>query len=191
MKKEIEKKLSEFLITIFFYFISLVISGIFRLNNVLNILDNEIIESAKLSGYAGLITSSLFSTIVILLISFIAYLFIEIFELKIVTKTLIDGLIVSIYTLIVFEIIRIILTILIFDEAVNSIIDLESIIENLKSSEWYFYDNILKTLMIISTGVVFGINTIKQNKNYLNVIILSVIIFLGFYISTLNVFNNI
>lgn len=191
MKKETEKKLSELLITIFFYFISLVVSGVFRINSVLDILDIEIIESAKLSGYAGLITSSLFSSIVILLISLIAYFSIQIFELRVETKTLIDGLIVSTYVLIIFEIIRIVLAILIFDKAVNDIIDLDNIIENLKNSEWYFYDNIIKIFMIISTGVVFGVNTIKENKNYLNVIILSIIILLGFYISTLNIFNNI
>lgn len=191
MKKETEKKLSELLITIFLYLISLVVSGVLRINSVLDILDIEIIESAKLSGYAGLITSSLFSSIVILLISLIAYFSIQIFELRVETKTLIDGLIVSTYVLIIFEIIRIVLAILIFDKAVNDIIDLDNIIENLKNSEWYFYDNIIKIFMIISTGVVFGVNTIKENKNYLNVIILSIIILLGFYISTLNIFNNI
>ena len=191
MIKETEKKLSEFLITIFFYFISLVVSGVFRINSVLEILDIEIIESAKLSGYAGLITSSLFSSIVILLISLITYFLIQIFELRVKTKTLIDGLIVSTYALIIFEIIRIVLAILIFDKAVDNIIDFDNIIENLKNSEWYYYDNIIKIFMIISTGVVFGVNTIKENKNYLNVIILSIIILLGFYISTLNIFNNI
>lgn len=191
MKKETEKKLSEFLIVIFFYSISLVVSGIFRINSVLDILDNEIVESAKLSGYIGLITSSLFSSIVIILISFTAYFSIQIFELKIDTENLIDGLITSIYVLIIFEIVRVILALFLFENAVYKITNSDNIIENLKNSEWYFYDNIIKILMILSTGIVFGLQTIEKNKNYLNVIILSIIILLGFYISTLNIFNTI
>lgn len=85
MRQETEKMISEFLIVIFFYFISLIVSGSYRINNVLEILDSEIIKSAKLSGYASLITSSLFSSTVIIIIFFIAYFSIQIFNLKIDT----------------------------------------------------------------------------------------------------------
>lgn len=191
MRKETEKQISEFLIVIFFYFISLVASGAYRINNVLDVLDSEIIKSAKLSGYAGLITSSLFSSIVIIIISLIAYFSIQIFNLKIETKLLLNGLITSVYVLIVFEIIRVVLALFLFEDAVDKITNSESIIESLKNSEWYFYDDIVKISMILSTGIIFGIETIEKNKNYLNVIILSIIVLLGFYISTINIFNTV
>ncbi len=191
MKQETEKKISSFIITIFLYFISLLVAGIYRINNVLEILDNEILEAAKLSGYTGLITSSIFSSIVIILISLIAYFSIQIFDLKIDTKTLLEGITTSIYVLIIFEIVRLILAFLLFENAVNEIGNSDKIIESLKNSEWYFYDDIIKVLMILSTAIIFGIEIIEKNKNYLNVIILSIIILLGFYISTLNIFNTI
>jgi len=191
MKKETEKKISEFLIVLFLYLLSLVISGSFRINSVLDILNSQIVQSAKLSSYVGLITSSIFSSIVIIIILLIAYFFIQIFELEIKTITLIDGLITSIYVLIIFEVVRVILTILVFDEAVKNITDNENIIEELKNSCWFFYDNIVKFLMILSTGVVFGLNTVSENKNYLNVIILSLVILICFYISTINLFHSI
>lgn len=191
MIKETEKNISGFIITIFLYFISLIATGIYRIDSVLEVLDNEILESAKLSGYTGLITSCIFSSIVIILISFIAYFSIQIFDLKIDTKTLLQGITTSIYVLIIFEIVRLILAFLLFENAVGKIGDSDNIIESLKNSEWYFYDDIIKVLMIISTGIVFGVETIEKNKNYLNVIILSIIILLGFYISTLNIFNII
>jgi hypothetical protein len=191
MRQETEKMISEFLIVIFFYFISLIVSGSYRINNVLEILDSEIIKSAKLSGYASLITSSLFSSTVIIIIFFIAYFSIQIFNLKIDTKSLIDGLITSVYILIIFEIVRVVLALFLFEDAVYKIVSSEGIIESLKNSEWYFYDDIIKILMILSTGIVFGIETIEKNKNYLDVIILSIIIPLGFYISTINIFSTI
>lgn len=191
MRQETEKMISEFLIVIFFYFISLIVSGSYRINNVLEILDSEIIKSAKLSGYASLITSSLFSSTVIIIIFFIAYFSIQIFNLKIDTKSLIEGLITSVYILIIFEIVRVVLALFLFEDAVYKIVSSEGIIESLKNSEWYFYDDIIKILMILSTGIVFGIETIEKNKNYLDVIILSIIIPLGFYISTINIFSTI
>jgi hypothetical protein len=191
MRQETEKMISEFLIVIFFYFISLIVSGSYRINNVLEILDSEIIKSAKLSGYASLITSSLFSSTVIIIIFFIAYFSIQIFNLKIDTKSLIDGLITSVYILIIFEIVRVVLALFLFEDAVYKIVSSEGIIESLKNSEWYFYDDIIKILMILSTGIVFGIETIEKNKNYLDAIILSIIIPLGFYISTINIFSTI
>jgi hypothetical protein len=169
----------------------LIVSGSYRINNVLEILDSEIIKSAKLSGYASLITSSLFSSTVIIIIFFIAYFSIQIFNLKIDTKSLIDGLITSVYILIIFEIVRVVLALFLFEDAVYKIVSSEGIIESLKNSEWYFYDDIIKILMILSTGIVFGIETIEKNKNYLDVIILSIIIPLGFYISTINIFSTI
>jgi hypothetical protein len=191
MRQETEKMISEFLIVIFFYFISLIVSGSYRINNVLEILDSEIIKSAKLSGYASLITSSLFSSTVIIIIFFIAYFSIQIFNLKIDTKSLINGLITSVYILIIFEIVRVVLALFLFEDAVYKIVSSEGIIESLKNSEWYFYDDIIKILMILSTGIVFGIEIIEKNKNYLDVIILSIIIPLGFYISTINIFSTI
>lgn len=191
MRQETEKMISEFLIVIFFYFISLIVSGSYRINNVLEILDSEIIKSAKLSGYASLITSSLFSSTVIIIIFFITYFSIQIFNLKIDTKSLIEGLITSVYILIIFEIVRVVLALFLFEDAVYKIVSSEGIIESLKNSEWYFYDDIIKILMILSTGIVFGIETIEKNKNYLDVIILSIIIPLGFYISTINIFSTI
>lgn len=190
MKKETEKKISVFLLILFLNSMLLVISGSFKINILLDILDPEIVQSAKLSSYVSLITSSLFSSVVIVIISLIAYFSIQIFELRITTINLINGLINSIIVLMVFELIRIILTILVFDEAVVNIGNIENFIEELKNSRWFLYDNIIKFLMILSTGIVFGLNNIYENKNYLNVIILSIIITLGFYISTINLFHS-
>ena len=55
----------------------------------------------------------------------------------------------------------------------------------------YHYDNILKLLMVLSTGIIFGVETFKKAKNNLHVTILSLIILVGFYISTLSIFNSI
>ncbi|WP_299108003.1 hypothetical protein [uncultured Tenacibaculum sp.] len=186
MKRETEKNISEFLIVILAYLISLILSGVFRINSILNTLNNEIVESAKLSSYVGLITSSIFSSIVIIIIALIAYFTIKTFKLKIETNLLIDGITTSIYILIIFELIRVILTLLIFDEAVASIAFHDNIIVGLKNSKWFFYDSIIKYLMILSTGIVFILNTIPKNKNYSSVILLSAIISICFYISTIN-----
>lgn len=78
MKKETEKKISEFLLILFLYSMLLVISGSFKINSLLDILDPEIVQSAKLSSYVSLITSSLFSSVVIVIISLIAYFSIQI-----------------------------------------------------------------------------------------------------------------
>lgn len=185
MKKEVEVKLSEFLIIVLFYFISIVVSGIYRFNIVLNNLDIELIKSTKLSGYVSLITSSLFSAIVIIIISFMAYFSIKIFFLEIDTRTLIEGLINSVYVLIFFEIVRVLLTFFMFEDAIRDISSLGGIIKNLKISKWYYYDNRIKILVILSTGIIFGVVTFKKNKNYFNAILLSIIILLGFYVSTL------
>ncbi|SFS75739.1 hypothetical protein SAMN05660206_104273 [Sphingobacterium wenxiniae] len=45
--------------------------------------------------------------------------------------------------------------------------------------------------MVLSTGIIFGVETFKKAKNNLHVTILSLIILVGFYISTLSIFNSI
>ncbi len=191
MKQKTGKKVSEYVLTLLVYLITLIAFGAYRINSILNVLDKDIVGSAKLSSYVSLVTSSVFSIIVVIVISFIAYFLIQIFDIRISTTNLINSIISSIIVLIIFELIKFGLSVVFFDKAVYQITDFNNIINSLKNSQWYYYEGIINVVMISFTGIVFGINTSLKNKNYLDITLLSMVMIVGFYISTLNVFDSI
>ena len=134
MTKKNEIGLKEFLILCIFYLTFIVGTGFYRVNLMTDILNENIVQIAKLSGSISMVLTSLFSVITVFLISFICKLIIEMFSFSLSNNSLIQGLIFSVFTLICFEMLRFFNAYIFLEESIKNIHNQENLIEEIMNT---------------------------------------------------------
>ena len=185
-------ELKEFLILCIFYLVLVISTGFYRINLMTNILDENIVQIAKLSGTISMVLTSLFSVITVFLIGFICKLIIEIFSFSLSNASLVRGLIFSVFTLIFFETLRFFNVYIFLEKSITHISGQDDLIEEIMNTKWYRIDQTLSKTMILTTALFFGIGLgegLKLNwKSFIEIVMVSTIFLLGFYLSTIKLF---
>ena len=181
--------LKEFLILCIFYLTLVIGTGFYRGNLMTNILDEDIVQIAKLSGTISMVLTSLFSVITVFLIGVICKLTIDIFSFSLSNANLIQGLIYSVFTLIFFETLRFFNAYIYLEESISHINNQDNLIEEIMKTKWHNIDIFLSKIMIIISSSFFafglGKNIIMNKKRVFEILLISIVFLLGFYISTI------
>lgn len=186
-----QKGLSRYVLSLFVYLIAALTAGFLKVSLATEILSSDIIESARLSAYVGLTLSALVSAIIILLISAICYFLIDLFALDIDAQVLVSGLRWAVVVFTAFEVLKIPLVYILLKDELKHIDGTADVIAQLKTTAWYFYDAMLTYSMLITATIVFGLELSSgtKNKHPVQVLIVSLVLLLGFYLSTIDVFK--
>jgi hypothetical protein len=93
----------------------------------------------------------------------------------------------AIFIFILFEVIKFIFAYVVLEKNIRDIPFSENLIENIKETSWFYYDNILKLLMIIMSSLIYIITLkIKEiDTKHSTMLFLLFTLLIGFYISTL------
>lgn len=182
-------ELKEFLILCIFYLTLVIGTGLYRINLMTDILDKDIVQIAKLSGTISMVLTSLFSVITIFLIGFICKLIIDIFSFSLSSASLTRGLMFSVFTLVCFEVLRFFNAYLFLEESIKHIHNDEDLIEEIIKTRWHNIDQQLSKIMLFVSSIFFAFGlgkNLKMNKGSLfEVILISVVFLIGFYLSTI------
>lgn len=182
-------ELKEFLILCIFYLTLVIGTGLYRINLMTDILDKDIVRIAKLSGTISMVLTSLFSVITIFLIGFICKLIIDIFSFSLSSASLTRGLMFSVFTLVCFEVLRFFNAYLFLEESIKHIHNDEDLIEEIIKTRWHNIDQQLSKIMLFVSSIFFAFGlgkNLKMNKGSLfEVILISVVFLIGFYLSTI------
>jgi|GEM_PF-3112840 len=188
MTTTIQKSTARFARILAVYLAVLIIFGIFKLMAFFDYISFEYFLSARVSAVISLFVSSLISIIIIALLCGILCLCNIIFEFEIKNTDLVDCVSCSVYVFILFELIRLVLCFFLLGNELKPLIIDNNIVEQLKNTRWFFYDSILRYVMIFTGSVVFSINmyVTKRYKDVLGVVAISLILLLGLYVSTID-----
>jgi hypothetical protein len=182
-------ELKEFLILCIFYLTLVIGTGLYRINLMTDILDKDIVQIAKLSGTISMVLTSLFSVITIFLIGFICKLIIDIFSFSLNSASLTRGLMFSVFTLVCFEVLKFFNAYLFLEESIKHIHNDEDLIEEIIKTRWHNIDQQLSKIMLFVSSIFFAFGlgkNLKMNKGSLfEVILISVVFLIGFYLSTI------
>ncbi|WP_340065230.1 hypothetical protein [Ascidiimonas aurantiaca] len=191
MRKTAEKKIAEFIQLLFIYFILSLAIGAVKVYYVTGILNPEIIETAKVSGYVSLIVSSIVSMIVLLLITGICYFVIQVFDLKISTPVLLEGIKTSVIVFMIAELVKFSFVFIFLRQEIQTFTASVDIMPELKLTRWYFYDSTVKYAMLLIGTFAFGFKTyeITQGRYFFHILVLSMVLLAGFYVSTIDLFG--
>nr|WP_315170236.1 hypothetical protein [uncultured Flavobacterium sp.] len=184
---KLENTISKTIICLLVYLLILSISGILKSNIIIDIIPSELINSAKISSYVSVIISSTISILIIGFMICIVYFLNIIFALGINEKSLIVSFGNAIFVFILFEVIKFIFAYVMLEKDIRNITFSENLIESIKETSWFYYDNILKLLMIIMSSLVYIITLkIKEiDTKHSTMLFLLFTLLIGFYISTL------
>lgn len=189
----ISKAFAEIAVILIIYIVILIVSGIYKSNILLNELPRDIIESARISSYVSLTISSIISAIFIGLI--IGFLFFSniLFGININEYDIISSFDNTILVLIFFELVRFLFALLELEKQISYISFSENFLEEVKLTEWYFYDTSFKYVMIFISPIIFAVTLKKRTKDVgnFNLVFLSVLVLLGFYLSSIDLFETL
>ncbi|MEH0008132.1 MAG: hypothetical protein V6Z82_05365 [Flavobacteriales bacterium] len=191
MREMTQKGLSRYVLTLLIYLVAALTAGFLKVSLTTGILSPDIIQSARLSAYVGLTLSAVVSVIIILLISAICYFLIDLFASGIDAQVLVSGLRWAVVVFTAFEVLRIPLVYIYLKNELKHIDGTADVIAQLKRTAWYFYDSMLTYSMLVTATIVFGVELSSgtKNKHPVQVLIVSLILLLGFYLSTIDVFK--
>jgi len=191
MKKIAEKKVAELIRFLFIYFILSLAIGAFKVHYITSILNSDIVETAKVSGYVSLVVSSVVSMVVLLLITGICYFVIQVFDLKISTPVLLEGIKASVIVFMIAELIKFSFVFIFLRQEIQSFTTSVEIMPELKLTRWYFYDSTVKYAMLLIGAFAFGFKTyeITQGRYFFHILVLSIVLLAGFYVSTIDLFG--
>lgn len=189
----ITKSSSEIIILLIIYFIILVVVGIIKSNILIDILPTELVYTAKISSYVSIVISSIISAIVIGLIIGMLFFFNVIFDININENNLVSSFDNPVLVFIVFELIKFTLAYFMLENEISRISFSDNFLEEIKLTSWYLYDAILKYLMIFISTITYCFTLYNREKEIkISVLIIfSIVLLTGFYISTIDFFDNI
>ncbi len=193
MNTTTETKISDLVLILLVYFLSLIVFGVFKVNIISDYLAEELVATAKISGYVSLSISALVSIAIISLLIGVLVFSNILFEFKIENWKLISSIRYTIYVFIVFELIKFILALYLLDYDLRSLNPEQDIVDVLKVGAWFYYDSLLKYLMIALGTLAFAVH-LHQIQSYHNMgqlIIMSCILISGLYVSTIDFFSII
>jgi hypothetical protein len=92
------------------------------------------------------------------------------------------------YVFLIFELLKLGLSFFFLEDAMKLVDVSKDANMQLKASQWHFYNSTLTYCMILTGGLVFAIDMYfnKKYRNILNLGIVSVILILGLYVSTID-----
>lgn len=188
-----KKNISELVLLLIGYFITLIIVGIFKIQIISAPLPEIMVSSANLSGYISMIISSVFSIIIIGLIIYVIYFSCILLGFNLKEENLIESFNYVIYVFIIIEVIRFIYTLYSLPSEISQInFDPDTYILSIKNTTWFSVDSILKYVTLILGSVIFIISLYNQGyKKIFTLSILFLVLLFGFYISTFDFMNNI
>ncbi|MFN9781889.1 MAG: hypothetical protein ACK54A_01485, partial [Sphingobacteriales bacterium] len=145
------------------------------------------------SGYTSLLVSSVISIIAIGLSLIIILLINTIFKISISVDDIIVGFTDITSVLIIFELIKLCLSILTIEKNLDSINMNLDVVDQLKTSSWYFWQSTINFASLLFSSAIFGLSLYAMNgrKNLSKPVLLSVILFFSFYISNIDFFNSL
>lgn len=189
----ITKSSSEIILLLIIYVIILIVIGIIKSNILIDILPTELVNTAKISSYVSIVISSIISAIVIGLIIGMLFFLNVIFDLNINENDLISSFDNSVLAFILIELIKFILAYFILENEISRISFSENFLEEIKLTSWYLYDTILKYIMIFISTITYCLTLYNRQKEikFSILIIFSLVLLTGFYISTIDFFDNI
>lgn len=189
----ITKSSSEILVLLIIYFIILIVIGIIKSNILIEILPTELVNTAKISSYVSIVISSIISAIVIGLIIGMLFFLNVIFDININENNLVSSFDNPVLVFIVFELIKFTLAYFMLENEISRISFSDNFLEEIKLTSWYLYDTILKYLMIFISTITYCFTLYNREKEIkISVLIIfSIVLLTGFYISTIDFFDNI
>ena len=140
------------------YFGILVFAGVIKFIIISDYIPLEYLSSARVSAIVSLTVTSLVSTVVIALVVALLYFCNVVFELEIEGNDVIDSFNCAMYVFLAFELLKFFLCFFLLEDAVKFVDMNEDIEMQLRNTQWYFYDSMLKYSMILVGGLTFFID---------------------------------
>lgn len=189
----ITKSSSEIIVLLIIYFITLIFIGIIKSNILIDILPAELVNTAKISSYVSIVISSIISAIVIGLIIGMIFFLNIIFDININENNLVSSFDNPVLVFIFFELIKYTLAYFMLDNEISRISYSDNFLEEIKLTSWYLYDNTIKYLMIFISTITYCYTLyIREKEIKISILIIfSIVLLTGFYISTIDFFDNI
>ncbi len=161
--------------------------GILKNYIILDVFDDDVKNIAGLSSYTSLFVSIIISCIVLALVSFICFIIIDLFELKVKAIEFSSSFINFIYALILAEIIKAFLVVFVLNDELNDLIVDETFNEQFSNTNWYFLNYITENVSIIIGILIFilSFKELTQTNKLLQVVLLSFIIAISLFISNM------
>ena len=172
------------------YFGILVFVGIIKFIIISDYIPLEYLSAARISAITSLVVSSLIAIVVLVLIVGIVYFCNIAFEFEIEEYNMLDSFNCAMYIFLTVELLKLVLCFFFLEDSVR-VINMDGNVDaQLKASQWYFYNSILTYCMIFMGGIVFAVDMYfnKKYRNILNLGIVSGILVLGLYVSTIDFF---
>ena len=170
---------SELLYLTIIFFVILIISGSTKVDASLKLLPAEILETTTFPAYLSLTINCVFyigvMTILFVIINFITQYHKSEEEYSI----FLEGISNVIIALCFFEIIKVAITFMFFDEALQRVTDVELINQQIKGSSWWKYDRMIKIITTIISSLVFFISCYKKKKTMKFLVMATLIFFVG------------
>lgn len=188
----IERNLSNILTLLIAYFIILILTGLWRVNIITNFIPKELVSSANISAWVSLIISSLISIFILCAIICIIYFCNIVFSFDIREEDILDSFKSSISVFIIFLLLKFIFTLALLENNLSNLFYDDNFIDKLRNTNWFFLDNILTNLMLISASLIY-VWSLYFNRGFKNIRILMILFFImisGLYITTIDIFGG-
>lgn len=188
MEKELINYIKSVLV---FAFIGL-LCGIFKNYVIIDFFDENIKNLVGISSYTSMTISLIFSSIILGVIGFLCFTINDICQMKIPYRELSKASSNFIYTLLLFEIIKVVLVVIVLYDELQLIQIDETFKSKLESTNWFYYNNLAEKTSTFSALFIFlasfKINTPINYKKLLNIIIMIIIIYGSLFISKMKWF---
>lgn len=185
-----EQSFSNIVKTIVFFAVLSFLTGVVKNQFILNSFDQDIRTIIGITSYTSMIVSLLISCIIFGLIAYICFIILDLTRSKIDLPEFSSAFRNFIYILMSFEIIKTILVFVILDKEFVKIAINNGFEENLKNTNWFFYNNLTEIISVLIGILVFtfSFKKISNINKLLQVFFLSIIIGVCIFLSNLKWF---
>lgn len=186
--KLLEKSLANLVILLIIYFAILVGTGLFVADTIIYYFPEELKSSATISGFVSLTVSSLISILIIGLIIGTIFFINYILDFKIHDAHIIQSFYYVVVVFIIFELAKFLISLLILEEELINITFTDRFLEDLRNTDWFFFNILLNYLMIFLASIVY-VHDLYINKNVKKIsslIVIFIMLTFGFYISLMD-----
>ncbi|WP_156127698.1 hypothetical protein [Capnocytophaga cynodegmi] len=168
---------SELLTLIIIFFVICMISGSTRINPMLQLLEPEILEGARISAYLSLAFNSIFYIVILILTFYFSSFLTQYSKDEKYFSIFLEASSAFVLSLCIFEVFGVALTFTLFEDSLQNITDIHLITEQIKESIWWKYNRILSLLNVTISSLVFFFFCYNKKLSIKKIFLISIIIF--------------
>ena len=189
MTNTIQLKQSNFIKYLFYYLIVMLISNYIKTNYLISSLILNSVDIALLSGHLSSIVSSIFVFLLFIIIILICIFIKDLFFDEVNSESIFSAIKTVLIAFMLVELIRMLLIYFVLLDEIKKIDVSGDIKQQLYDTDWYHYNSIVYTFLIVYGSLIFGIEIYTKEHKIIPSIIFSLVFLSCFYLINFNIFD--